>query len=476
MTLEPIGVVTLLIGLLCFAYGQTLAIPALLLSSLLGASAAAFVTALNNSNVQPSHFLLLFLAVDLALRGHLLKAGLQSLTPPRSGFWLLLALLYGLLTTLFMPRLFAGTSYVFNIAQSSAGTASIVQVPLGPGSANVTQSLYFAGDLVCFVVFYAYCSSREGLQTVARAMIICAFVNIGFAMLDVASHVTQTAGLLSFLRNTNYRMLDDVELAGFKRIVGSFTEASSFAYATLGLFAFAFTLWVRGIYSVASGVAAVLSLVAILFATSTTGYVGLCSFLLVQYIVFAAQLLARSATRNALLFLVFAPLTLSILAMYIWTDTDVRHTVEQLIDITIFSKLDSESGIERASWNAQALRALYDTIGLGAGIGSVRASSWLVAVPASIGILGALAYGIFAVGVLIGQLFERGNATTRAIQSAARSSCLAQILASSVAGSFIDLGLVFFALAGAACAMPEPKRGRDNNGYASPSLLLRQAA
>jgi hypothetical protein len=473
MTLEPIGALALLVGLACIVYGQKLSIYALLMASLLGASAAAFVTALNNSNVQPAHFLLMFLAMDLLLRGHVLKMGLASLAAPRAGFWLLLTLIYGALTTIFMPRLFAGATYVFNIAQNSTDGAGIVQVPLGPVSANVTQVLYLAGDFVCFLIFYAYSGARDGLETVARAMIVCAFVNIGFALLDVVSHVTQTPELLSFLRNTNYRMLDDVELAGFKRIVGSFTEASSFAFATLGLFTFAFTLWIRGIYQRAAGAAAVLSLVAILFATSTTGYVGLCSFLLIQYAMFLAQLLARRATRNILAFLVFAPLVVSLIVVSVWMDADARHTVAQLIDITIFSKLDSDSGIERASWNAQALRAFRDTMGLGAGIGSVRASSWLIAVPASIGVLGALAYGMFVACVLVGRPFRRPDPRAGAIQSAARASCLAQILASSVAGSFIDLGLVFFALAGAACAPRDANVEPAGARPAGPSALGR---
>jgi hypothetical protein len=468
MTLEPIGALTVLVGLACFAYGPKLSIFALLIASLLGASAAAFITALNNANVQPAHFLLVFLAADVLLRGDLLRGALASLAVPRAGFWLFLTLTYGLLTTIFMPRLFAGATYVFNIAQGGTGGAGIVQVPLGPVSANVTQTLYFAGDFVCFLVFYAYSGARDGLEAVGRAMIACAFVNTGFALLDVISHVTQTAELLSFLRNTNYRMLDDVELAGFKRIVGSFTEASSFAYATLGLFAFAFTLWIRGIHARWAGAAAVLSFIALLLATSTTGYVGLSSFLAVQYVIFLARLLARRATRNVVVFLVFAPLALSIVAVAVWMDAEARHTVQQLIDITIFSKLDSDSGIERASWNAQALRALRDTMGLGAGIGSVRASSWLIAVPASIGILGALAYGMFVACVLVGRTSARRDPTASAVQSAARASCLAQILASSVAGSFIDLGLVFFALAGAACA---PRRADTEPAGARPARL-----
>jgi hypothetical protein len=474
MALEPIGILTLLVGLSCFVFGQQLSIFALLIASLLGASAAAFITAMNNANIQPAHFLLVFLAADLCLRGPVLKAGLESLAIPRAGFWLLLTLIYGILAAIFMPRLFAGTTYVFNIAQLGSGGAGIVQVPLGPVSANVTQSIYFAADFICFIIFYAYSSNREGLQTIAQAMIVCAFVNLGFALLDLITYLTGTAEFLSLFRNTSYRMLDDIELAGFKRLVGSFTEASAFAYATLGLFAFTFTLWLRGAYSPVSGIAAALSLVALVFSTSTAGYFGLTFFVLFQYAHSLLQLLARRATRNVLVFLVFAPIVASVLAISIWMHPAPRHAIQQVIEVTVFSKFDSESGIERASWNAQAVNAFRDTMGLGAGIGSVRASSWLIAVPASIGVLGALTYGIFVVCVLLGGGLRKRDPKTGAIQSAARASCLAQIMASSVAGSFIDLGLVFFALAGAACAIPQTNMQPAGMRRASRSMVPRE--
>jgi hypothetical protein len=238
-------------------------------------------------------------------------------------------------------------------------------------------------------------------------------------------------------------MLDDVELAGFKRIVGSFTEASAFAYATLGLFAFTFTLWLRRAFSPFSGIAAALSLAAIIFATSTAGYFGLVLFVVWRYSHAVLQVAMGRATRNALIFVVCAPVIASIVVMASWMHPETRHTA-----------LDSESGIERASWNSQALNVFRDTMGLGAGVGSVRASSWLIAVPASLGILGTITYGMFIICIFVTGRRGDQEPKAEAIQAAARASCVALIMASSVAGSFIDLGLPFFALAATACARP----------------------
>jgi hypothetical protein len=457
MALQPIGIVIFLIGVMCVVFGRRLAIFAFFPVTLLGASAVAFLPLLGNANLPPAHFLLAFLSAYLLLRPRLLRIGLTSLAINRAGFWLLLTVAYGVAAAILMPRIFAGATDVFNIAQLGSGGAGVIQVPLAPVTANVTQSLYFIGGLICFIIFFAYASDRRGVDSVARAVIACAFVNLGFATIDVASHFG-TPDLMSFVRNANYRIMGDTEIAGFKRIIGSFAEASAFSYATLLLFAFTTVLWMRGVYPAAAGLAAVLSLIALAFATSTTGYFGLIVFLSILYVYTLFQVLHGNATRNSFIFLVFAPICLGLFVSFIILNPSMQHAIQQLADETVLNKFDSESGLERAAWNRQALAAFYDTKWLGAGIGSVRASSWPIAVLSNIGVFGAITYGIFVLMVQLGRTNVTADAHCRAIQSAARASCLVQIIASSVSASFIDLGLPFFALAGVACASPMADR------------------
>jgi hypothetical protein len=97
-----------------------------------------------------------------------------------------------------------------------------------------------------------------------------------------------------------------------------------------------------------------------------------------------------------------------------------------------------------------------DTYGLGAGVGSVRASSFPIAVLGNIGALGALTYGLFLFEVLFSRRNRWAEPFPAGCQSAARWACLAQLIGASVAGSFIDLGLPFFIFAGIACAGPVP--------------------
>jgi hypothetical protein len=119
----------------------------------------------------------------------------------------------------------------------------------------------------------------------------------------------------------------------------------------------------------------------------------------------------------------------------------------------VFNKLSTDSGVERSAWNTHAIQNFFDTWGIGAGNGSVRAASFLAAVLASLGAVGAFTYGAFLLFVFLG---NREPASTdrydQAVSSAAKSVCLAWFIASSIAGAFIDLSLPFYLFAALACA------------------------
>ena len=450
MSVEPIGLVTVLAGLACLAYGPALALVAFPCFTLLGAAAAAILPALGGANLQPSHVLLLFLCADLMLRPALLRHGLGGLRFPGAGFWLLLTAAYGIATTVIVPRLFGGGTYVFTPARSDDGAMTLITVPLAPSTANVTQSLYFVSDVLCFIVFRAYAGRRDPGQIV-RAVAACGALNLAFAALDLATYHTNTAELLAFIRNASYRLLDDAETAGLKRIVGSFTEAAAFAYVTLALLAFNLRLWSEGVAARVTGPIALASTAALLFATSSTGYVGLAAVLAVQLAAALRRLLLGRAAPNTVVLLGLAPVLCAVLVAALVLLPGARASVSDLLDATLFNKLSSDSGVERGAWNRQAVVAIHDTLWLGAGIGSLRASSWLVAVPASIGAVGSLFYAGFVLAVLLGR--DAGDGLARAVRAAARHACLAQLVAASVAGAFIDLGLGFFLFAGIASGL-----------------------
>jgi hypothetical protein len=119
--------------------------------------------------------------------------------------------------------------------------------------------------------------------------------------------------------------------------------------------------------------------------------------------------------------------------------------------MAVLRKASTSSGIERTAWNVFAIQNFVDTYGLGAGIGSVRASSFVIAVIANLGVIGGLAYFIFIFQVLTTKVRAR-ESRVATIQAAAQTACVGMLLTSTISGALIDLGLLFFTMAGIAVA------------------------
>jgi len=448
MSIEFIGLIAALLGIIGLVVGSNFIVVAFIVSTLLGASAAFVLDFLGGAGISPAHLFLVFLVVRLMNRPEFLRNAIDSVAFPKAGFWLLITLIYSIFTAFAFPRLFAGMTDVFAVR-----TTTYSLEPLAPSTANFTQSVFFTGDFVCFFVFSGYLGASEGRRVLAKAALACAALNLAFGVLDLLTYWTNTTELLAFIRNTNYRMLNDTEVAGFKRIVGSFTEAASFGSMTLGYFAFCVTLWLRGFHPRLSLTLAALSLIALVFSTSTTAYVGLSILLLLLYLQSAYRLLFRQVPRQTVFFLVAGPIVAVTAIVGIALNDAAWSYIQNLLDTIVFSKFATDSGIERSAWMRQALQNFLDTSGFGAGNGSLRASSLLAAIVASLGAFGAFTYGAFFVRVIFSSRQSPAlDDYEYAVVEAAKSSCLAWFITASVAGAFIDLGLHFFVFAALACA------------------------
>jgi hypothetical protein len=450
MTVEFVGIFALLIGILSFYCPQSFIVYMFFCTTLLGAAAAFVLTNLGGTNISPAHLLLCFLVVRLFRTPEILRNAMRGIAFGRAGFWLLLTAIYSTFTAYLMPRIFAGQTMIFAVrAQTS------FSIPLVPAMSNLTQSIYFLGDLVCFIVIYAFASTKSGHRVVGKAIIACAVVNLVFAALDILTYLTNTAELFAPIRNANYSMLNDSEIAGFKRIVGSFTEASAFGAITLGYFAFTGKLWLLGVYPRLSGILALLSLTALVFSTSTTAYVGVSVLLFYCYLETLVLALWRPVTRYMVFFLVGAPLVALVSITAIAMNDSYSSYIQGLLNTMVLNKMSTDSGVERSSWNRQALQNFFDTYGFGAGNGSVRASSILFGIPASLGVVGTLFFSLFFAKLFLGK--PKGVQFGRvddAFRLAAKYACLAWFISGATSGAVIDLGLGFFAVAAFACANP----------------------
>ncbi len=445
MNVQPIGLATLVVGLACILLGARFSLYALAASALLGAAAALFLG--SGGQVQPAHLLLAFAVPAVLCRRDALVAALRGLAFPRPGFFLAFATAFGIAGAMLLPRVFAGATDINAIGQSEVGTA-IMLTPLAPVGGNLTQTIYLVADLACFLTVLGAGALRGGVETLAKAMVAYAALNVLFALLDLGTYYTGTAALLDPIRNAQYTLHLDEVTSGLKRIAGSFTETASFSTATLGALGFTGTLWLHGRWPALTGPLAAASTALLVLSTSSTGLVGGPLLLGLLYLTALRRIGRGRGARLAKVFAVAAPMLALVAAAAVAMSPSASSTVVDYLNVLLFDKAASQSGVERASWNAAALQNFLDTDGFGAGLGSVRASSFLVAVPANLGLPGVVLFAAFFWMALARA--GRGADAMADLRAAARNGCLGLLLAAAVSGALVDLGLQFYFLAGLA--------------------------
>jgi hypothetical protein len=442
MKIELIGFLFTAAGLYALFNNTRSAVYILCFSILFGAAAALKLDSVGGASIQPFHFFLVFFVAIISLRPALLGASLSSLQYPGPGFWLLVFTLYGALTAVFLPRLFESATIVYSIARGGE-LHRIVSSALAPTSSNFTQSIYMLGNLVCFA-FVTGIARMGGMALFARALIVTSIGCLVFAIADLVTYNTGTAELLSVIRNANYRMLNDGDIAGFKRIVGSFSEAGVFGYVTLALFAFVLVLILEGYPQRSLPLLAGALLIALLLCTSTTAYVASAATLLLVLGLCISRMLRRSASIRHMGFVGLCTAVIPMTVMMVLLIPQVTQSVSDLLSVVLANKLETQSGEERMRWNAQALISFIDTSGLGAGLGSIRASSFVVALLANVGIVGTMLFAVFMASLIKNHLKRRGaSPMEKAIGLAALVSSFAQLFAASVSAGSIDLGPLF---------------------------------
>lgn len=449
MSIEPLGLLILILGLVALFRGPSFAFTIFIPCTLLGSAAAI---ASDTITIQPAHLLLGFLVVIVFSQRQYLNYAFKGLNFPQPGFWLLCTMLYGVVGAFLFPRIFAGATFINAIGRSDSGVV-FYPIPLGPTSGNFTQSVYFCGDVICFLLCYSYGRTAVGFRCIFSALMYYSIGNIVFAVLDLATFWTGTTYLLDFIRNSGYALHTETVVLGLKRIVGSFTETSSFASATIGVLGFTGRLWLLNVIPSVTFPIALISLLLLLFSTSTTAYAAVPLLLMYLYFNSTWKILKGRAPLSVMAFVLLSPLVLGTVVIVVLLEPSIAGSINDLMDVLVFDKSSSQSGIERGIWNDMALDNFVDTFGLGAGIGSVRASSFAIAMLANLGVLGSATYCLFLYKVLAVSKQASDQMTTN-ICTAARTACLGLLCSALVSGALIDLGLPFFVFAGLSCAVP----------------------
>lgn len=414
-----------------------------------GMMAAVNLPAVGGTSVMTYDLVLLAIGVMLLFRTGIDRNIGQLLTAGRAGWALALFFCYAFVATIFFPRLFQGETDVFSIGRI-AGQIGIVTRPLGPVGGNLSQLLRMFLGVIAFAVPAVVMIRRGDVHLAYRAILAMSLAHAGLGLADLVTQATGSSWVMDPVRTANYALTLGQKMSGLDRMIGGFPEASSYGYVSLGLLGFWLGLW----FFDRSG-SRVPFLILALFAflvlrsTSSSAYVGMGG-LIALFVGQRMRDVGRGGGKldkrvaGALTGLV-AILPLIVVGVYMMYA--LLPGFADFIDRSLLNKLNSDSGVERMSWNRQALQNAFDTWLLGAGLGSVRASNWVAAVLGTTGVAGLALYVVFLWQVFRMPLVAMAPAT-RHFAFALKlglAGCLARAL---VVKATPNLDFTFFTMAG----------------------------
>lgn len=443
------GAVVLLCGLWS---GSKHAITWQMIFTLFGATAAISLPALGGSTITPAVMFIPFLVWRASVE--VPKEYWRRV--PKAGMYLFAAAVWGVLCAVFVPRLLAGYVSVLTIDRTAPGATATAIVPLRPVSGNITQSAYALGSVATFLAMRVMLATRDRVLVFRDAVLTLTALDCFAAVLNLAQFYAGLPNVLAFTKTASYANFEDYEQAGLMRISGTFPEASGFAAFTLSLFAFVSTLWFCGDRTKWTGLLTLGTLAFLIISTSTTAYVGLTLYLSIVFGALTWKTYLVGRLRRLRLLAIVACGLVCVMGVVFAFETPLAKAIMRVVDVFIVSKMDSDSGVERAQWNAQAWSNFVDTYGLGVGLGSARASSYPIVLLSNLGLVGTLFYCSF-----VGNVLSRARSTSDPIQQASRNAVLASLISASLSATVFELGVGFYAFAAAATAVGVVGRERE---------------
>ncbi|MDB5326826.1 MAG: putative rane protein [Phycisphaerales bacterium] len=314
------------------------------------------------------------------------------------------AVLYGMLFATIavagaavLPRVFAGLE-VNSPRLSEIGTASLVF-----SSSNIGQAAY----LVLNVALLWYTAQQRDAADIAasaiRAVMIAGTIVIGLAFYQLAAALTGLPFPEDILySNDTFVSQSGTSILDMPRICSTFTEPSGMAVFLVALVALLTSDAGRAAGRAAWRVPLLLGAVGVLLlSTPRTAYLDLFAigaWRLGAYLLIPL-LKGRLSTRQVVLTVA----GVAVVGISIAASPSLRDLIQQMV----FEKDQSASYAERSDANALAWHIGYSTFGLGAGLGSNRASAFLPSLLSTTGV-----FGVALLGGLVVTLLRRPGAAS----------------------------------------------------------------
>lgn len=370
-----------------------------------------------------------------------------------------------------LPRLFEGSTTVF---VPIAGKYD--ERPLGPVPGNVNQACYFALGVAAYFACCIMLLRGNSFALIRRAFFTFVSLHVVLGLIDLAGKAMGAGDVLAPIRTANYAMLIESQVAGFWRVAGGFPEASSYGSIAVAGLAFSFSYW-RATGSLPAFVIAASSLFIIIVSTSSTAYGGLAVLL----VLLCVSILLRGAkdrfeTRDVHI-LLYGLVIVAVLLVIVAENEHLLEPVNTLINSSVFEKSTSDSARERLYWNQKSWQSIFDTAGLGIGLGSSRASGSIYAVPSQMGVPGALlllSLIVYLVLPLRAVVVSRSDAEVYVLCRSLRSAGFALVVAAAISGGGADPGALFFLIS--ACLLMGRVRLRPVDRQSASTAAVRSTA
>ncbi|MBW8190580.1 hypothetical protein K0504_05980 [Neiella marina] len=296
---------------------------------------------------------------------------------PKEIWALLLFSMYAVLCAVLAPKVFAGDVKIMSPREGISVSAGLL--PLRFGMGNVFQSVYIVFNfLLCFFAFFILSKQKASVKDVIKGCELAVWLIV---LVGAYQMVAFSVGLYwpSEIINSNAGGAQSFDqfANGVKRVSATFVEPSVMAMHSIGLL---------GLMIVAKRHRLLIGGLALmlLLTSSTTAIVG-CVLLFATYLFLSFKKIDLELFRRITVVIVGGTLMAVLLLAF-----DTLFFDGQYLEKVFLNKLSSNSGVARSQADFHAVGLLFETYGIGVGVGSNRASSWLANTLASNGLFGII--------------------------------------------------------------------------------------
>ncbi len=453
------GVIVLVIGGYLMRRPMVWMLSFFIISTLFGGASAIDLPALGGSSVQPNLLVLVLLGVRIVLSDPKSLRGLGG--SMQLNLMLVAYCLYGAITAFLLPKVF-----YHQLELVPMGAAYLGPQPIAFSSQNITTAFYLLGTGFAAIAASLIAQDPRSPRIMVNTFIFVTWAHVATGIADLALNAVHLGSLLDIFRNAHYEQLNQAILS-VHRISGIMPEPSNYSAYGIVLLVVMGEFWIRGVASRASGPAALAMLILLILTTSTTAYAGVG----VYAITLIARILLVPTARGSRQALVVGGLLFTSVVAGLGAMMFIPAIAEKAIDIVKFAtvaKASSDSGEQRASWARAGLEAFVSTHGIGVGVGTFRSSGLFSAILGSMGLMGAILFGVYLL-----QAFKPLQPSTYRVRvsaplcfgAAASWAILMSVVSSALSSASPDPGAMFGVIAGLAVAWRSTKAPRDNASF-----------